>query len=130
MELLSVDTWWETQVIFSKIYWMITIPASIIFLIQLVLSFKNNDTKSEILKTTDSSETAEPVITFQLISFRNLIGFFTAFGWSGLACIDSDLSTESTIIISTICGVVMMLTLAVVFYIMGKLMKSVREGLD
>jgi hypothetical protein len=131
MQLLSVDIWWEGQVIFSKIYWMITIPASLIFLIQLGISiFKNNESKPILLNTPDTTETIEPAITFHLITFRNFIGFFTAFGWSGFACIDSDLSNELTLIISIVCGVVMMLTMAIVFYVMGKLMKSVREELD
>lgn len=126
MELLSFDAWWEGQMVFSKIYWLITIPATIIFLFQLALTFRNSDSKNESLKT-DNDETK---IAYQPISFRNLIGFFAIFGWSGLACIDSGLSVESTILTSFLCGLIMMFTMATVFYFMSKLMKSVREGLE
>lgn len=130
MELLSFDGWWEGQVFFSKIYWLITIPASLIFIIQMALSFLKADSKSVPLNTPVTPNRVEITIAFQLINFRNVIGFFTAFGWSGLACIDAGLSTESTILTSLLCGFVIIVTMATVFYYMGKLMDTVSESLD
>ena len=130
MELLSFDAWWEGQVVISKIYWLITIPASLIFIIQLGLTFIKTSSKAESLKTAIKSNETETIISFHLISFRNFIGFFTTLGWSGLACIDSGLSTESTILASFICGFIMMLTMATIFYFMGKLMDTVSQSLD
>ncbi len=130
MELLSFDTWWEGQVVVSKIYWLITIPASFIFIVQMVLTFLKAETKTESLKTPISPNNIESILAFQLINFRNVIGFFTILGWSGLAAIDSGLSTEATILASLLCGFGMMLTMAIVFYFMGKLMNTVSEGLD
>ena len=130
MVLLSFDTWWEGQAIFSKIYWLITIPASLIFLIQLALVLLNADSKTEAIQTESTQRGSEAKIGFQLINFRNFIGFFTAFGWSGLACFDAGLSNELIIIISVVLGFVMMLTMAIIFYVVRNLMKSVKEGLE
>lgn len=58
------------------------------------------------------------------------MGFCTALGWSGLACIDSGLSTESTILTSFACALAMLFTLATIFYILEKLMTDIRENLD
>ncbi|RPH32954.1 MAG: hypothetical protein EHM93_07165 [Bacteroidales bacterium] len=126
MVLLSPNAWWEGLNAFTKVYWLITIPASLIFVIQMALLFFNADSKTETIKV----YSAEAGITFKLFNFRNLIGFFTVFGWSGLACIDVGLSNEQIIIISLILGLVMMLSMAVVFFFLKKLMKSVKEGLE
>lgn len=130
MVLLSFDSWWEGLNIITKIYWLITIPASLIFLIQMGFIFLNPDSKTKATKSSDSQNINEVTIAFQPINFRNLIGFFTILGWSGLACIDAGLSTEATILTSFVCGLVMLLTMATIFFIMGKLMNDVRENLD
>jgi hypothetical protein len=129
MVLLSFGDWWEGLTIFTKIYWMITIPASFIFIVQLVLSFRPKIEVASVnpIQSATTNEKAE--ISFQLISFRNCIGFLTSLGWSGLACIDAGISTASTILASFICGIMMMLAMAVIFYIMAKLMKTVEEDM-
>jgi hypothetical protein len=130
MVLLSFDGWWEGQVVFTQIYWMITIPATIIFLIQLALTFVKKDKKIDPITRVGKFDHFEKKISFQLVNFRNFIGFFTALGWSGLACFDSGLSTEFTLVTSFVCGVVVMFTMAIVFYFMEKLMDTVSESLD
>ncbi len=92
--------------------------------------FLNPDSKAKAATSSDSQNLNEATTAFQPINFRNLIGFFTVLGWSGLACIDAGLSTESTILASFVCGLAMLLAMATVFYIMGKLMNDVRENLD
>ena len=126
MTLLSFDTWWEGQAAISKIYWLISIPSSIIFVIQMALIFFNADSKTEAIKT-DYIDTSTP---FHLINFRNVIGFFTVLGWSGLACIDAGLSNELVILYSVVLGLIMMVTMAIVFFYIEKLMKYVKEGLE
>lgn len=130
MVQLSFGLWWEGLSTLTKIYWMIAIPASIIFAIQLALSFFiPKHEKLQLSASTNSAVVNETVITFQLISFRNFIGFFTSFGWSGLACIDSGLSISPTILISLICGLLVMIAMAIIFYFMAKLMKTVEEDM-
>jgi len=130
MELLSFDSWWEGQLFVSKIYWLITIPATLIFILQMGLKFLNANAKFVPLKTTLKPNSIEATIAFQLINFKNFIGFFTALGWSGLACIDAGLSTEWTILASFLFGFMIMLTMATVIYFMEKLMNTVSENLD
>lgn len=130
MELLSFGGWWEELSTISQIYWMIAIPASIIFVIQLIISFGGSKAEKLQLKTTGNTNIdSESAISFQLINFRNFIGFFTSLGWSGLACIDSGLTTTSTILTSFVCGIIMMAVMATIFFFMQKLMKDVDENL-
>lgn len=126
MEILSIGSWWEGLSTISKIYWMIAIPASVIFLIQIVMTFIGADSDSGFDATgdADASIDSDAGIGFQLISLKNFIGFFTIFGWSGIACIDSGLLVASTIVVSSFCGLLMMIIMATIFYFMGKLVES------
>jgi len=127
MEILSFNSWWEGLSTISKVYWMIAIPASAIFLIQIAMTFIGADSDSGDFDATgdaDASINSDHGIGFQLISLKNLIGFFTIFGWSGIACLDSGLSVTLTIVISLFCGLLMMVIMASIFYFMGKLVES------
>ena len=41
--ILTMSGWWSEMATFEKIYWLIAIPFSILFLIQLVLTFVGGD---------------------------------------------------------------------------------------
>ncbi len=127
MEILSIGTWWEGLSAISKIYWMIAIPASVIFIIQIVMTFIGADSDTghfDASGDADASVDTDAGIGFQLISLKNFIGFFTIFAWSGIACIDSELSVPITIVISFFSGLLMMVIMASIFYFMGKLVES------
>jgi hypothetical protein len=114
--------WFSNLEVFPKIYWTIALIASLIFLIVVITSFIGGDTGE--LGEVDAEIEADTGIGFQFITFKNLIGFFTIFGWSGIACIDANLDKSITIVISIICGLVMMTIMAAMFYYMSKLNDS------
>ncbi len=60
-------------------------------------------------------------IPFQFISLKNLVAFFTIFGWTGIAALSSGWSTGVTLTVSFIAGLLMMLVMATIFYYMNKL---------
>jgi len=128
--LLNFSSFIEALTSINNIYWVITIPASLIFLVQLALTFFNAESKKNSGSTKNAANNEEVPIVFILFNFRNIIGFFTAFGWSGLACIDVGLSNPFVIIMSIICGCILALTMAIVFFFVKKLMRSVEEGLE
>ncbi len=112
--------WFSTLELFPKIYWSIALVGSVIFLITVILAFAGGDA-SDDFGGIDSEIDADTGIGFQFITFKNLIGFFTLFGWSGIACIEAGFSTAPTLIISTICGLIMMTIMATMFHYMKKL---------
>ncbi|GAA3600323.1 hypothetical protein Q4Q39_12050 [Flavivirga amylovorans] len=114
--------WFFNLELFPKIYWLIAIIGSLIFTIVMILSFTGGD--ADGAGDIDSEIDGDTGIGFQFITFKNLVGFFTIFGWSGIACIDAGLSMPITIIISIFCGLVMMIIMAAMFYFMGKLTDS------
>ncbi|MBK3517150.1 hypothetical protein [Carboxylicivirga marina] len=116
---------WETMTLFEKFYWCIAIPSSLLFILQVLLTFIGSDSHDiEADGNPDLSIEHDTGIDFQFLSIKNLIAFFTIFGWTGIICIDSNLSIWLTILISTICGLLMMLLMASIMYFMGKLTEN------
>lgn len=114
--------WFSSLEWFPKIYWAIAIIASLNFIVTIVMSLIGGDTDE--LGDVDAEIDGDTGIGFQFITYKNLVGFFTIFGWSGIACIDEGFSKPTTIIISLICGLIMMAIMAAMFYYMRKLSDS------
>lgn len=110
-------TWWEGLNLSLKIYWALAIPFTLFFLLQLVLSFMGGDVPDD---TPDAEVEADTGIAFQFFTLKNLVAFFSIFGWTGIACIDSGLSETTSLIIALIAGLIMMTVMASVFYFLGK----------
>jgi len=114
--------WFSNLDFLAKIYWLIAILGSIIFTIVMIMAFVGGD--ADDLEDIDSEIDADTGIGFQFLTFKNLVGFFTIFGWSGIACIDAELPMALTIVISIVSGLVMMTIMASLFYFMMKLSDS------
>jgi hypothetical protein len=114
---------WFTDLDFlAKIYWAVAIIGSVIFTMVMIMAFAGGDTDD--IGDVDGDFDGDVGAGFQFISFKNLVAFFTIFGWSGIACIDAGLTKPITIIISIICGLLMMLIMATLFYFISKLTDS------
>lgn len=115
--------WFSNLDSFPKFYWIIALIGSLIFIFIIISTFLGVDGADDF-DDLDTNIDADAGIEFQFITFKNLIGFFTIFGWSGIACIDAGFSNSITIIISICCGLVMMTIMASMFYYMKKLNDS------
>jgi len=114
--------WFSNLELLPKIYWFIALIGSLIFIIVLILTFIGGEVDD--IDDVDAEIDGDTGIGFQFLSFKNLVGFFTIFGWSGIACLDAGIGTAMTLIISTICGLIMMTIMASLFYFMSKLSDS------
>lgn len=112
--------WFSNLEFLSKIYWLVAIIGSLIFTVVMIMAFTGGDADD----IGDLDADIDAGAGFQFISFKNLIGFFTIFGWSGIACIDAGLSTPLTIMISVISGLLMMVIMATLFYFVSRLTDS------
>lgn len=115
--------WFSNLELFAKFYWVIALIGSLIFLfivIMTLLGFEGGEDFDDV----DTSIDTDTGIEFQFISLKNLIGFFTIFGWTGIACIGEGLSKSLTVLISVIAGMVMMTIMAAMFHYMKKLTDS------
>ncbi|NKI26206.1 hypothetical protein HCG49_06500 [Arenibacter sp. 6A1] len=115
--------WFEAFTLFEKIYWAIAGISSVILFILLILTLIGGETDG-LDGDVDVEIEADTGIEFQFLSLKNLMGFFTIFGWSGIACLEGGLSMGLTLLISLLCGLLMMFAMASLFYYLGKLQSS------
>lgn len=118
-----MEEWFTALPLFEQIYWAVALVASAVFLILMLMTFLGGEA-TDISGDVDVEVEGDAGIGFQFLSFKNLIGFFTIFGWSGIACIDAGLSNSVTVIISVLCGLLMMTAMAALFYYLAKLQSS------
>lgn len=120
MELLLLDNWWQGMLAAEKVYWIIAIPFTLIFLIMMVMTLIGGDLDSADMDV-DMEMDTDTGIDFQYLSIKNLVGFFTIFGWTGVACLASGKSIVFTVIVSVLAGLLMMTIMSTIVYLMGKL---------
>lgn len=108
----------------EKIYWMVTIISSVVFLIQMISVFVLGDMDGGVDGNTDFDVETDTGIPYQFFTLRNLVGFMTVFGWTGLGSIANGNTNLTTILISVIGGLLMMVLMTLLFYSISKLTDS------
>lgn len=119
-----MEEWFAALTLFEKIYWVVALIASVMLVILLILTLVGGDAEDFDDGDVDTDIEGDTGIGFQFLSFKNLMGFLTIFGWSGIACMDAGMSKAPTVLISVICGLLMMLAMATLFYYLGKMQSS------
>ncbi|RNC88370.1 MAG: hypothetical protein ED556_04065 [Winogradskyella sp.] len=114
--------WFSNLEFLPKVYWSIAVVGSLIFIGVMAMAFAGGD--ADDIGDADAEIDSDAGAGFQFITFKNLVGFFTIFGWSGIACLDAGLSTPITIIVSLLSGLLMMVIMASLFYFISKLSDS------
>jgi membrane protein implicated in regulation of membrane protease activity len=112
------STWWDSLTTVQQIYWGIAIPSSIVFLLQIALTFIGADHADG---TVDFDVETDHGVGFQFFTFKNFVAFFTIFSWTGIACLDGGMSLGKTLPISAVAGIAMMAIMAGIFYFFSRL---------
>jgi len=120
----NFSAWWDALLAMQKVYWMIAIPFSIIFILQLILSLFTGDGGHDATGHDGDSGDTDHGMPFQFFTIKNMIAFFTIFGWAGIACLNGGLGNLASIIVSIVSGLVMMTIMASIFYFMSKMVES------
>jgi len=111
---------WEGLSILNKIYWLIAIPATLIFAIQIIMSLIGADADSDM----DVDIEADG-LGGHIFSIKTIVSFLMMFSWSGIIAQSFGVTQmASLIVLSFIAGIVTMLTVAFVFYSLTKLSYS------
>jgi len=111
-----MSEWLGSVGAYGQVYLWIAIPATAILVILLIINFIGGDA--------DADADLDGDIGFQFLTLKNMVGFFTIFGWTGLVCIENGLTNGVTILISLIAGLAMMFLLAAIYYGMSKATES------
>lgn len=115
--MVNFNEWWEALSFSLKLYWVLAIPFTLFFLLQLILTFFGGDVPDD---TPDAEIESDTGIAFQFFTLKNLVAFLAIFGWTGIACIDSGLSEVTSLIIAFSAGLAMMTLMASMLYFLGK----------
>lgn len=123
MNLLDISSWWQSLVMFEKIFWVFALLFSLLFVIQLIMAFAGGDGD---LAAGDADDYIghDDGIGYQFFTIKNLIAFFTVFGWTGIACIKGGMSKGLTIGIALLAGSIMVVMMAFLFRSMSRLKQS------
>ncbi len=122
MILLDISTWWQGAPIFEKIFWVIAILFSALFLVQAIMSFTGDGDSAE--GDADASVSHDDGIGYQFFTIKNLVAFFTVFGWTGIAFIKGGMSKGLTIGAAVLAGTLMVAIMAFLFRSMSRLKHS------
>lgn len=122
-----ITTWWESLDLLMKVMWGITLSASLIFVIQSVMTFVGMGGDGEVGDVhTDFdvlSGDADPGMN--LYTFRNLVNFLLGFGWSAVLLREGIDSTFWLMVLSVLVGAAVV---ALVMYLFKWLSSMQQSG--
>ena len=126
-----ITTWWASLSVVMKILWGVTLAASLIFVIQSIMTFLGADAGEGGIDTdVDSgfdSEAADATVEggTNLYTFRNFVNFALGFGWSAILLQEKISSVPVLIIVSVLVGVALV---AIVMYLFKWLSSMQQSG--
>jgi len=104
--------WWLSLDTMMKVLWAITLSASLIFVIQTIMTFLGAgdfggdfDTDMDADFSGDASDGASGHSGIGLLSFRNLVNFCLGFGWTAVLLKGEIASTAVLFIVATLIGI-------------------------
>ena len=124
--------WWNSLDLANKILWAVTLSASLVFVIQTVMTFlgaagdSDFDINSDVdpgAGTADGSldvdaaahEAAHSGSGMNLLTFRNFINFLIGFGWTAILLQKSVPATGLRMVIAIAVGVVLVVLVMLLF---------------
>ena len=104
-----IATWWADLSLIEKVLWGVTLAASLIFIIQSVMTFVGADVESDfdldVDGTADGSDLSNIEGGSNLYTFRNFVNFVLGFGWSLILLQESIASVPLRVIVSVLIGI-------------------------
>ena len=105
-------------------YWITALLGSVIFIFIFIMTFTGSDIDGDLDIDVEAGDVSDGGVGFQFFTFKNVVAFFTIFGWTGVTCLDNDVSSELTLIIAIIAGLLMMVATSALFFWINSLAES------
>lgn len=122
-----METWWGSLDPFMQTLWGIAIFASLVFIIQSVMTFVGMDSNTNFEADFEGDMSVDgggESTPFQLFTFRNLINFLLGFSWTAIAVRASTESTATILIASVIVGILLVAAVMFLFKWMSGMQQS------
>ena len=114
-----IATWWAELSPIMKILWSVTLTASLVFVIQSILTFVGADADTNFDTDVDLSADGSDLSNIEggsnLYTFRNFVNFILGFGWSAILLQGSIKSTALLILVSALIGVALVAAVMYLF---------------
>lgn len=116
-----ISSWWLSLSLAMKILWGVTLAASLIFLIQSIMTFIGADAGDGGIDTDFDtgfdSQVADATVEggTNLYTFRNFVNFILGFGWSAILLQEKITSVPLLLIVSVIIGVALVTAVMYLF---------------
>ena len=129
--------WWNTLEPAMKVLWAVTLSASLVFVIQTVMTFlgaagdgdfdinSDMDTDGPVnmadgsldvgQDVSGSHEAVHPGTGMNLLTFRNLVNFLLGFGWAAILLKDNIPSTGLRLLVAILVGIVLVVLVMLLF---------------
>ena len=125
-----IATWWADLSPVMKLLWGVTLTATLIFIIQTVMTFLGADADStdfdmDVDTSMDGSDLSNIDNGANLYTFRNFVNFFLGFGWTAIILQPSVKSTAVLVIIAVLVGIALV---ALVMYMFKWLYSMQQSG--
>ncbi len=117
-----MQEWWDTINTLEQVYWIIALVSTVLLLVIVVMTFIGGTDAD--MGHVDVDVDADTGIGFQFFTLKNLVGFLTMFAWSGLACIRGGQPSFVVLLVSIVCGLIMMYLMAQLFKMINKQSES------
>lgn len=143
--------WWNGLTTLEQVFYYCAIPATIVLVLQTILSVfgighgdgdfdgggntdfsahldtnmdLDNDFSGDTLAESSNIDAIESASSLRFFSIRGIVAFFSLFGWVGVVLAESGLNTFVVFFIATICGLIGMFVIAVMFYLISKMQRN------
>lgn len=122
--LIDISSWWAALLLPEKMYWILAIPSTVLLVIQIVMTLGGGDA-DEMDGDVDAGDVdLDGGAGWQFFTYKNVLGFFTLFSWTGLGFLQMGLGLLIAVFFSVIAGLIMMAIMAALFYYISKLHQS------
>ena len=122
-------TWWAELSPVMKLLWGVTLTASLIFVIQTVMTFLGADADSadfnvDVDTSMDGYDLSNIDGGSNLYTFRNFVNFFLGFGWAAILLQKSVKSTGLLVILAVLVGVALVVAVMYLFKWLSSMQQS------
>ncbi|MFC5282553.1 hypothetical protein [Pedobacter alpinus] len=117
-----MNNWWASLDTFDQTIWLITIPVTVIFVLQMIFTFLGMDSNNDLDADFDGDMSSEHgQAPFQLFTFRNFTNFLLGFGWT-VICFKNVIPNQGILILlGVIVGCALVAAVMYIFISMTKL---------
>ena len=124
-----IATWWAELSPVMKLLWGVTLTASLIFIIQTVMTFLGADADStdfdvDVDTSMDGADLSNIEGGSNLYTFRNFVNFFLGFGWAAILLQKSVKSTGLLVILAVLVGVALVVAVMYLFKWLSSMQQS------